>query len=174
MSNKISLCMIVGNVAEYIERCLRSFAPVADEIVLVRAIGAAKPDDTQAIAMRACRELGKPLVWGEYKNKPEHADWPHVDNFAAARQMSFDLAMNDYCFWCDSDDILESGAEHVRAHAAAAKFDAHVFPYKISTLGVSIPRERLRLSWIHVWSGSRMKFDSVVRASWTSASGSAG
>lgn len=143
MSNKISLCMIVGNVAEYIERCLRSFAPVADEIVLVRAIGAAKPDDTQAIAMRVCRELGKPLVWAEYKNKPEHADWPHVDNFAAARQMSFDLASNDYCFWCDSDDTLESGAEFVREHAAAAKFDAYVFPYKISTLGVSIPRERL-------------------------------
>lgn len=143
MSNKLSLCMIVGNVAEYIERCLRSFGTMADEVVMVRAIGAAKPDDTQAIAIRVCAELGVPLVWNEYRNKPQHADWPHVDNFAAARQMSFDLASNDYCFWCDSDDTLESGAEIVREYVASAKFDAHVFPYKISTLGVSIPRERL-------------------------------
>lgn len=143
MSNKLSLCMIVGNVAEYIERCLRSFAPMADEVVMVRAIGAAKADDTEAIARRVCAEIGKPFVWGEYRNKPQHADWPHVDNFAAARQMSFDLASNDYCFWCDSDDRLESGAEIVREYVAAARFDAHVFPYKISTLGVNIPRERL-------------------------------
>ena len=30
----ISLCLIVGNVEEYIERCLESFAPIADEIVV--------------------------------------------------------------------------------------------------------------------------------------------
>ena len=141
----ISLCLIVGNVQEYIERCLRSFAAIGDEIVVVRAIGNAKPDATQEIAMRVCKELGKPLVFADYKNKPEHADWPHVDSFAAARQMSFDLAKYDYAFWCDTDDILESGAELVRQHAREAKYAAYIFPYKILGLGVSVPRERLIL-----------------------------
>src|SRR5512138_609413 len=104
--SKISLCMIVGNVEDYIERCLDSFKPIADEIVVVRAIGCAKPDRTLDIARD---KYG--AITAEYANKKGHEDWDHVDDFAAARQMSFDLASSEYCFWCDSDDILESGAE---------------------------------------------------------------
>ena len=141
--SKVSLCMIVGNVSEYIERCLRNFAPHCDEVVLVRAIGCATPDDTETIARRVLAELGIPLVWGEYKNKPSHEDWKHVDDFAAARQTSFDLASNDWCFWCDSDDTLESGGELIRQHAREGLYACYVFPYKISGLGVSVPRERL-------------------------------
>jgi len=141
--SKVSLTMIVGNVSEYIERCLRNFAPHCDEVVLVRAIGCATPDDTESIARRVLAELGIPLVWGEYKNKPGHEDWKHVDDFAAARQMSFDLASNDWCFWCDSDDTLESGGELIRQHAREGLYATYVFPYKISGLGVSVPRERL-------------------------------
>lgn len=148
---KISLCMIVGNVAEYIERCLRSFAPIADEICLVRAIGNQTPDATMSIAATVCEQLGIPLKREEYHNKPAHADWPHVDDFAAARQLSFDLATHEYCFWCDSDDVLESGAELVRELAARAEYAAYVFPYKIFARGLSVSRARMMLKSSGVW-----------------------
>ena len=135
----ISLCLIVGNVEEYIERCLTSFAPVADEIVIVRAIGNQPPDKTIDLATR----LFPNVKVGEYKNKPEHADWPHVDDFAAARNLSFDLATGDYCLWCDTDDILLSGAEFIREHAAKGEFDTYIFPYHIFGRGLMVPRDRL-------------------------------
>lgn len=157
----ISLCMIVGNVEDYIRRCLDSFRAIADEIVVVRAIGSAEPDKTLEI----CRdEYGAKVA--EYKNRREiislepnqwhdfqgtepkegpdsPSNWPHVDDFAAARQMSFDLASADYCFWCDSDDIFEGDPEIVRQHAREGKYDCYMFPYRILGLGVNVPRERL-------------------------------
>lgn len=134
--------MIVGNVSEYIERCLRSFIPIADEVVLVRAIGNQQPDSTFEIAEKVCSELGIPLVKGVYQNAADH-DWPHVDSFAAARQMSFDLASGEYCFWADSDDILKSGADKIRKHAERGEYAAYVFPYEIFGKGVVVNRERM-------------------------------
>lgn len=143
---KISLCLIVGNVEEYIARCLTSFAPIADEICVVRAIGNQDPDRTLEIARE---QFG--AITGEYINAPAHADWPHVDNFAAARQMSFCFATGDYCFWCDSDDILEAGAEHVRELADRGGYAAFVFPYNIHGKGVMVPRERMILKTAGKW-----------------------
>lgn len=136
--NKISLCLIVGNVEEYIERCLTSFAPIADEICVVRAIGNATPDKTLDIA----RDKFGARV-SEYINAKGHEDWPHVDSFSAARQQSFDMATGEYCFWCDSDDILSSGVELIRQHAQEGKHDAFIFPYKIFGKGLDVPRERM-------------------------------
>lgn len=150
MSNKISLCMIVGNVSEYIERCLNSFLPIADEVVIVRAIGNQTPDDTEAIARRVVAASGKPFVFGEYQNQPGH-DWPHVDSFAAARQLSYDLASGEYCFWCDSDDVLKCGAERVRQLAESGEYACYVFPYEILGKGVTVPRERMMLRQSGKW-----------------------
>lgn len=130
--------MIVGNVAEYIDRCLTSFAPIADEIVVVRAIGNQPPDETLDIARD---KFGARTF--EYQNAAGHEDWPHVDSFAAARQMSFDMALGEYCFWCDSDDVLKSGAEIVRALAEKAEHPVYIFPYEIFGRGVTVPRERM-------------------------------
>ena len=88
MDARISLCLIVGNESGYIERCLESFLPVADEVVVVRAVGGLAPDDTLERAAAVCRRHGVGLVTGEYRNRAEHADWPHVDDFAAARQLA--------------------------------------------------------------------------------------
>lgn len=181
---KISLCMIVGNVEEYIERCLASFLPIADEVCLVRAIGNQSPDRTMEIARRVVSLAGIPFRDGEYKNlakagplgvrcRPAEMDirdsagnklptftvvddadpatWPHVDSFAAARQMSFDLASHDYCFWCDSDDVLESGAEVVRELAGRGGYGAFIFPYRIVGRDVIIPRERMILKSAGKW-----------------------
>lgn len=134
----ISLCMIVGNVEEYIERCLSSFAPIADEICVVRAIGCLEPDRTLDIASE---KFGARIA--EYKNAEGHEDWPHVDNFAAARQMSFDMATGDYCFWCDSDDILKAGAERIRRHANEGSYACYLFAYDIFGKNVVVNRERM-------------------------------
>jgi cephalosporin hydroxylase len=146
MKNTISLCMIVGNVEEYIRRCLTSFSPIADEICVVRAIGCQTPDRTLEIAEK---EFGAQVA--EYRNKPGHEDWPHVDDFAAARQMSFNMASGTYCFWCDSDDVLESGAEVVRELAERGEYAAYQFPYKIFGKGIELPRERMMLKESGRW-----------------------
>lgn len=137
---KISLCLIVGNVEEYIERCLTSFLPIADEICMVRAIGNQKPDRTLEIAAAG---HFRNLNFGEYKNRKGNEGWPHLDDFAAARQMSFDLASGDYLFWCDSDDVLEAGAEIVREHAERGGYACFVYPYRILGRGYMVPRERM-------------------------------
>ena len=60
----ISLCLIAGNVAGYITRCLESFAPIADEFCIVRAIGNEPPDDTLAKAAAVAAANGIPLRTG--------------------------------------------------------------------------------------------------------------
>lgn len=148
---KISLAAITGNCAEYIERFIRNFAPVADEIVLVRAIGNAEPDSTMEIAARVCAELGKPFVPGEYKNAAGREDWPHVDSFCAARQMSFDIATHELAVWADTDDILLSGAELIREHAERGAYTCFMFPYAIHGKGLAVPRERMMLRGSGKW-----------------------
>ena len=142
----ISLCLIVGNVEEYIERCLESFAPIADEIVVVRAIGCAEPDDTLDISRE---KFG--AITGEYRNAPGHEDWPHVDDFAKARQTAYDLATGTYAVWVDSDDILLSGAELIREHAERGAYTCYMFPYNIHGKGLAVPRERMMLRGSGKW-----------------------
>ncbi len=147
----ISLCLIVGNVEEYIARCLESFAPIADEIVVVQAIGNQVPDRTLELARDVAIKHGLRFTFGAYRNAPGHEDWPHVDNFAAARQLCFDMATGDYCFWCDTDDILLSGAELIREHAERGGYVAFVFPYDIHGKGLAVPRERMILRGSGKW-----------------------
>src|SRR6267154_1928706 len=131
----ISLCMIVGNVEDCIERCLKSFSPIADELCIVRAIGSAKPDRTLDIA----RSFGARI--GEYRNRKTH--WPHIDDFGAARQQSFDLATGDYYFWCDSDDVFEGDPQWIREFAARGNYPALIIPYKIFAKGLIVNRVRM-------------------------------
>lgn len=147
---KISLCMIVGNVEEYIERCLKSFLPMADEVVLVRAIGNQKPDDTIEKAKATIEFYNVECLrnvtfkFAEYKNKAGHEDWPHIDDFGAARQMSFDLGTGDYLFWCDSDDVLEPGAAAlIREHAERGGYPCFTHPYNIFGRGITVMRDRM-------------------------------
>jgi predicted O-methyltransferase YrrM len=100
----LTLAVISGNCQDYIERFLRCFRGVADEIVLVRAIGSQSPDDTKAIAEKfGCKV-------SEYFNREENAEWPHVDDFAAARNMAFDMATCDWVMWADIDDIVSASS----------------------------------------------------------------
>lgn len=97
---KLSLTAITGNCERDIVRFLDTFQPYFDEVVIVRAIGDQKADKTLEIA----RERG--CVTGEYHNSPDN-DWPHVDDFSAARNYAASLASGDWLAWADIDDLAD-------------------------------------------------------------------
>lgn len=108
--------LITGNEEERIERCVKSYGKICDEIVVIRAIGSLKPDHTLDIA----KELGCHVA--EYRNSPLCDGWPHLDNFAAARNMAFTQAYDladegGWVMWADIDDILPE--EQVEPHRKA-------------------------------------------------------
>jgi hypothetical protein len=103
---RISLTAITGNCERDIERFLDTFQHHVDEVVIVRAIGSAEPDKTLEIArQRGC-------VVGEYQNTQDN-QWPHVDDFGAARNYAASLATGDWLAWADIDDVAE-GLQHAR------------------------------------------------------------
>lgn len=84
----ISLCMIVKNEEAVLGRCLESTADLVDEIVIVDT---GSTDGTKEIARQFTDKL---------------FDFPWVDDFAAARNFSFEQASGDYCMWLDADDVI--------------------------------------------------------------------
>ena len=134
-----SLASIMGNEEHHIERFIRTFEPIFDEIVLVRAIGNREPDATFEIAASVAT---KPLLLAEYQNFPG-LDWPHVDDFAAARQRAFDLAQGSFIMWADADDVIdEESAKKLRSEVDLGNFDALFMQYRV--IGApSLVRERV-------------------------------
>jgi hypothetical protein len=140
---KISLCVIAGNEAPHVDRFLETFAPIIDELCLVRAIGNQTPDETADKAKAWAKAKGVPYRFSEYINAPGR-DWPHVDNFAAARQAAFDLANPDHWrLWLDFDDVMD--AEMVPRIRDAANLDADMVFFKYELVGQSQSNLRERL-----------------------------
>lgn len=146
--NQITLACITGNNEKYITRFLNHFKPFFDEVVIVRACGNQQPDSTLDLAkLQGC-------ITGEYKNKPGN-DWPHVDDFAAARNLAFSMASHDLIMWADMDDIASE--DHMRkirecAQFLPAEYDGIEFPYHVPEDGLTVFRERIirkgRAKWI--------------------------
>ena len=86
---KFSLCMIVRDEEDVLERCLSSAAGLFDEIVIV---------DTGS-KDRTC-EIAR-----QFTDKVYDFEW--VDDFAAARNFAFSKASGDYLMWLDADDVIE-------------------------------------------------------------------
>lgn len=86
---KFSLCMIVKNEEERLEKCLLSLADAMDEIIIVDT---GSTDSTKVIA-------------GKYTNKI--FDFPWVGDFAAARNFAASKATGDYIYTADADEYLE-------------------------------------------------------------------
>lgn len=84
----ISLCMIVRNEENTIERCLDSIKGVPDEIVIT---------DTGS------SDLTKEMV---HKYTDKIFDFHWIDDFAAARNFAFSNATKEYILWLDADDVL--------------------------------------------------------------------
>jgi glycosyltransferase involved in cell wall biosynthesis/Tfp pilus assembly protein PilF len=84
----ISLCIIVRDGAEDLERCLTSVRGAVDEIVVVDT---GSSDDSVGVARR-------------HGARVEHVAW--IDDFAAARNASLDYATGEWILWMDADDYL--------------------------------------------------------------------
>ena len=75
----VSLCMIVKNEEDVLERCLESAAGLVDEIIIVDT---GSTDRTRKIAARFTDKI---------------FDFSWRDDFSAARNASFSHASMDYC-----------------------------------------------------------------------------
>lgn len=84
----LSLCMIVKNEEENLERCLSSVFEIFDEIIIVDT---GSTDNTKAIAKK-------------FTNKVYDFIW--VDDFSLARNFGIKKATCDYFMWLDADDII--------------------------------------------------------------------
>ncbi len=87
----ISVCMIVKNEEELIERCLKSVHDLAKEIIIVDT---GSTDGTVAL----CHKYGA-YVYSYQWN----------DHFAEARNFGLTKAKGDWILWLDADEELESG-----------------------------------------------------------------
>lgn len=91
---KYSLVMIVRNCAKNLDECLKTIAPLPDEIVIVNT-GITEDEEgfkeTNAVAQ-------------SYNAKVFHFPW--IKNFSAARNFSFSKASHDVVMWLDSDDSV--------------------------------------------------------------------
>jgi GT2 family glycosyltransferase len=85
----VSLCMIVKNEEDNLDACLLSIKHLVHEMVIVDT---GSTDRTKEIALAH----GAKVV-----------DFPWIDNFAAARNISLDHATSDYAFWLDADDRID-------------------------------------------------------------------
>lgn len=85
----ISLCMIVKNEEAVLARCLDSYAPAADEIIIVDT---GSVDRTLKIAKK-------------YTDKIYHFKW--TGDFSAARNFAFSKARMEFILSVDADEILE-------------------------------------------------------------------
>jgi len=95
MTNTVSLCMICKNEQNNIGLLLDDVCQVLEEVIIVDT---GSTDNTLAILAEKSKQ---------YPNlRIEHFQW--VDNFSAARNYSFSLATQDFIFWCDGDDRVDS------------------------------------------------------------------
>lgn len=92
-THSLSLCMIVKNEAETLEKCLRLARPFVDEIVVVDT---GSTDGTQEIARG-------------YADVYDEIEWP--DSFAAARNHSIDLGTSDFILILDGDEYIEDARQ---------------------------------------------------------------
>ncbi len=112
-----SLCMIVKNEEEGLERCLQSASGIFDEIIIVDTGSA---DSTREISLRFTDKV---------------YDYVWQDDFAAARNYSLSLAKSEYAMWLDGDDYIppQSKSEliDILAELDAARHDAVFLPYAV-------------------------------------------
>ena len=85
----ISLCMILKDEEEVLDRCLSSVKGLVDEIIIVDT---GSTDATKQIALQYTDQV---------------FDFAWIDDFAAARNYAFSKANKEYCMWLDADDVIE-------------------------------------------------------------------
>jgi glycosyltransferase involved in cell wall biosynthesis/predicted SAM-dependent methyltransferase len=129
-SYSVSLALIAKNEESCLEKCLKSFQPISDEIIVVDT---GSTDKTKEIARK-------------FTDKIYDFEW--IDDFSAARNYSFEKCTQDWIMWCDCDDfIFPEDLEKVKKLDLSDK-EIVIFNYEYAhdDYGNSIstvPRERL-------------------------------
>lgn len=139
----ISLCMIVKNEEDSIDRCLKSVQDIVDEIMIVDT---GSTDKTKEIAL-------------QYTDQIFDFEW--MDDFAAARNYAFRLATKDYIFWMDADDVLKDEDRKKFIHLKGildpsvdfVTMDYHLAFDEFGNVTLSVSRNRLvkrenKFQWI--------------------------
>jgi hypothetical protein len=154
---KTILTMISGPEGETLLRCVKSFAPIIDGLVVVFGSG---NQDTTATENLLRDNFAKPLRIAHYKNQPDHSDWSHTDDFAAQRNLAAELAERefspDWICWADADDVLPKTVAtiipDILQQATAKGMDIVVTPYVLGADGRHCRRERFWRSGVR-WQG---------------------
>jgi glycosyl transferase family 2 len=116
----IAACLIVKDAAATLERCLRSVRPHVDEVVVYDT---GSTDGTLELLDRLAGADG-----GGARLTVERGEWR--DDFAWARERSFDLASAEWLIWLDADDVLVGGnALRQLVAEASPRFDGLVVSY---------------------------------------------
>ena len=144
----VSIALIAGSgEGAILRRLIESARGLWDEVVVVAATGSQPHQDLEAALQEA---TGGACKFAIYKNAPENADWPHIDNFAAARNQAFDLASGKFVLWADCDDIFEPGqaalhrAQIEARETGQEKWDLLVTLYDVQNSGMrNNKRERI-------------------------------
>ena len=109
----LSVCLIVKNEQDVLDRCLCCVKKFADEIIVVDT---GSSDKTKEIALR-------------YTNKVYDFKWRC--DFALARNFSFEKASGDFIMWIDADDVVDE--ENVKRildlKARTPSADVYFFKY---------------------------------------------
>jgi len=142
----LTLCFIAYREHATINRFLEAWRPYYDEISFVSALGTSEDDGTAQAVADYCEAQAIRCYRDTYVNAPGRK-WPHVDDFAAARQLSFDQTEtrlnNNWLFWADVDDLPSGDPETFRRAASDANVDILRFPYDVPDAGKMVMRERL-------------------------------
>lgn len=105
---KLSACLIARNNAQSIEPCLLSIRPWVGDLVVVDT---GSTDDTREIA----RRLGARVF-----------EFPWIDDFSAARNVSLQHALGEWIFWMDTDDTISEGNGRKLQELAHAEHAPHI------------------------------------------------
>ncbi|GMK38272.1 hypothetical protein PCCS19_13260 [Paenibacillus sp. CCS19] len=109
MLTLLSLCMIVKNEADTLERCLDSVTSLVDEIII---IDTGSTDNTKEIALRYTNHVYD-FIWN--------------DDFAAARNESLRYATGEWILVLDADEFIQSdGHYELRQYLIASRTDTPI------------------------------------------------
>lgn len=115
----VSLCMIVKDAGQCIERLLRSVCNVVDEVVI--ALDNTTTDNTRARIDEVAADFPH-ITW-----KVFDAESPLKIGFDEARNATIDASCGDWILWLDADEEVV-GADNLLRLLRPAAFDGYAIP----------------------------------------------